>query len=360
MDFFVRMWAGPGTRAPRSGLCVLVLHESALPAGEGRIPGCLAGLTGGGVLGRAGPARPTDIPLSEWRASRCCAGWRGSVAFLRDLRRRYGRGQLRRTISSWSRIGASPIVRRRPIPACSCYRHSRLTTSAISARLRWSIGWERTLDTFDRLETHWGHFYNWYDTRTLYRSSPGMSRRWTAGTCSAVAGDSRPVCWKSSTSRCRHPAAIDGLADTASLVARIRGETCQEVLAHFDNPPSDLSQWKAWLQTFKQSGRGAGGRIEARMGPDGGASPSLNWLNCLIEQVESRQEELARLERTPCADEWIGRVRRLVARIEQQCAGDGFPAAVSPGAALVLDRHQSRSGAGSTALAMTSWLRKHA
>ncbi len=26
---------------------------------------------------------------------------------------------------------------------------------------------EKTFDALDRLETHWGHFYNWYDTRTL-------------------------------------------------------------------------------------------------------------------------------------------------------------------------------------------------
>ncbi|MCA1685609.1 MAG: hypothetical protein LC745_06405, partial [Planctomycetia bacterium] len=26
---------------------------------------------------------------------------------------------------------------------------------------------EKSFDTFDRMEKHWGHFYNWYDTRTL-------------------------------------------------------------------------------------------------------------------------------------------------------------------------------------------------
>ena len=31
---------------------------------------------------------------------------------------------------------------------------------------------EKTFDTFDRLETHWGHFYNWYDTRTLQPLPP--------------------------------------------------------------------------------------------------------------------------------------------------------------------------------------------
>ena len=31
---------------------------------------------------------------------------------------------------------------------------------------------EKTFDTLDRLETHWGHFYNWYDTRTLLPLPP--------------------------------------------------------------------------------------------------------------------------------------------------------------------------------------------
>ena len=26
---------------------------------------------------------------------------------------------------------------------------------------------EKTFDSFDQMEKHWGHFYNWYDTRTL-------------------------------------------------------------------------------------------------------------------------------------------------------------------------------------------------
>ena len=31
---------------------------------------------------------------------------------------------------------------------------------------------ERTFDTLDRMEKHWGHFYNWYETRTLQPLPP--------------------------------------------------------------------------------------------------------------------------------------------------------------------------------------------
>ena len=31
---------------------------------------------------------------------------------------------------------------------------------------------EKTFDSLERLETHWGHFYNWYDTRTLQPMPP--------------------------------------------------------------------------------------------------------------------------------------------------------------------------------------------
>ena len=31
---------------------------------------------------------------------------------------------------------------------------------------------QRPDNTFDRMENHWGHFLNWYDTRTLQPLSP--------------------------------------------------------------------------------------------------------------------------------------------------------------------------------------------
>ena len=31
---------------------------------------------------------------------------------------------------------------------------------------------ERTFDTFDRMDKRWGHFFNWYDTRSLQTLSP--------------------------------------------------------------------------------------------------------------------------------------------------------------------------------------------
>ena len=60
--------------------------------------------------------------------------------------------------------------------------------SAVAAR---DFGWIGTLDLVDRLEAtlrtvkglehHRGHLYNWYDTGTATRWSPGTSPRWTAG-----------------------------------------------------------------------------------------------------------------------------------------------------------------------------------
>ena len=69
------------------------------------------------------------------------------------------------------------------------------------------------------------------------------------------------------------PAAIDGLADTASLVAEDWGETCQEVLAHFENPPSDLSAVEGVAPDAQADGRGAGGGSSADRAPT--AEPAL-------------------------------------------------------------------------------------
>ena len=34
---------------------------------------------------------------------------------------------------------------------------------------------EQTFDSFDLMEKHWGHFYNWYDTRTLQAAQSPVS-----------------------------------------------------------------------------------------------------------------------------------------------------------------------------------------
>ena len=77
---------GPGTRARDRALCPGAARKCT--ASGGRIPGCLAGLTGGGLLGQQ--AQPADRHTAlRVRASRTAPAGAEDVAFLRDLRRRY-------------------------------------------------------------------------------------------------------------------------------------------------------------------------------------------------------------------------------------------------------------------------------
>ena len=55
---------------------------------------------------------------------------------------------------------------------CCCSRPSPPTTWATSACARLVERLEKTFDTLDGLEKHWGHFYNWYETQTLQPLPP--------------------------------------------------------------------------------------------------------------------------------------------------------------------------------------------
>ena len=78
----------------------------------------------------------------------------------------------RPTITRKIPTAASPTELRRPTRDCFSSQPWPRTTWATSACGTLVKRLERTFDTLEQMEKHWGHFYNWYDTRTLQPLPP--------------------------------------------------------------------------------------------------------------------------------------------------------------------------------------------
>ena len=82
---------------------------------------------------------------------------------------------------------------------------------------------ERTFDTFDRLEKHWGHFYNWYDTRTLQALPPRYLSTVDSGNLLGCLVALKQGLLQKAGEPVFGPAVIEGLADTLSLAGEAGG-----------------------------------------------------------------------------------------------------------------------------------------
>ena len=82
---------------------------------------------------------------------------------------------------------------------------------------------EQTFDSFDRLEKHWGHFYNWYDTRTLQPLPPRYLSTVDSGNLLAAWSTLKQGLLQKAEEPVPGPAVIEGLTDTLML-ARAGGE----------------------------------------------------------------------------------------------------------------------------------------
>ena len=82
---------------------------------------------------------------------------------------------------------------------------------------------ERTFDSFDRLEKHWGHFYNWYDTRTLQPLPPRYLSTVDSGNLLGCLVALKQGLFQKAAEPVFGPAVIDGLTDTLMLAAEQGG-----------------------------------------------------------------------------------------------------------------------------------------
>ncbi len=171
---------------------------------------------------------------------------------------------------------------------------------------------EQTLATFDKLERSHGHFYNWYDTRTLKGLPPIFLSTVDSGNLLGCLTALKHGLREKAAEPIPSPATREGLEDALDLIAEalrpLRGpdgaaesvaamqkavEEARGLLA--EPPPQDLIDWDDWLR-----------RLEAA------ATTLTERAAALPRQIEEDPEELRR---------WVGTFASLARARREELEG---------------------------------------
>ena len=168
---------------------------------------------------------------------------------------------------------------------------------------------EQTFDSFDRLEKHWGHFYNWYDTRTLQPLPPRYLSTVDSGNLLGCLLALKQGLLQKADEPVPGPAVIEGLTDTFMLAAEQGGERIADGSAPSSSAPGDLGEWDQWLDEVEREA-GIWPIVSEHTTP---ARPQANgepvaWADRLLAQVRAWRSELATVA------PWIGAVERATHR----------------------------------------------
>jgi cyclic beta-1,2-glucan synthetase len=203
-----------------------------------------------------------------------------------------------------------------------------------------------TLDTLDRLDRYKGHFYNWYDTRTLKPLPPGYVSTVDSGNLLACLLTLEHGLLEKVETPVPAPAAARGLLDSIGLVVE-EGQRARARAGRHSNDWSrvsaqltelqrlaatsaaDLAQWSALLGTLDQKCAALAESVRLvdaapKPAPTPGTIhlPTLSdWAARLSQQVRLLREEVTDLapwlDGLPAADAagkgWPGLRRKLVA-----------------------------------------------
>lgn len=153
---------------------------------------------------------------------------------------------------------------------------------------------EKSFNTLERLERHWGHFYNWYDTSTLKPLPPAYISTVDSGNflgCLLALGQGLK---EKSRQPVLGPAVVEGLRDAFDLIDEPWLDSSPIVAGLLREPPGDWPAWAGWLERLEREARSLHARIAARQDEDGGGE-SEAWAAALLDQVRERRAEIAAL-----------------------------------------------------------------
>ncbi len=150
---------------------------------------------------------------------------------------------------------------------------------------------ESTFDTLDRLETRWGHFYNWYHTQTLQPLPPAYISTVDSGNLlGCLIGLSRGLAEKIE-GKVQSFDAKRGLIETLELATEGADDLRAPFAALLKEAPPDLLASDGWLSRFDLLVSALGERLQA---PTHGKE-RRNWAGRLTAQVAERRAELRAL-----------------------------------------------------------------
>jgi len=152
---------------------------------------------------------------------------------------------------------------------------------------------EKTFETFDRMEKYWGHFFNWYDTRTLKVLPPAYVSTVDSGNLLGCLVALKQGLKQLAGKPLLGPDTLRGLADTRDL-ARRAGESDGPLDALLRQEPQTLSAWSARLKELQDGAAKLVNRLGGEAGsPDGDRESRQAWARRLLSQVQAFRGELA-------------------------------------------------------------------
>jgi cyclic beta-1,2-glucan synthetase len=173
---------------------------------------------------------------------------------------------------------------------------------------------ENTLRTLDQLERFRGHFYNWYDTRTLQPLQPTYVSTVDSGNLMGCLLTLKQGLLEKIREPVWGPAMLQGLADTLHVIQEalhslgaLAGTEATRLRADLESglkslegslrvTPSDLSDWSKWIADVRPQivalATGASRLVESGYAP---AGELALWTRRLATRFEKRQRELEEL-----------------------------------------------------------------
>ena len=139
----------------------------------------------------------------------------------------------------------------------------------------------KAFETMDRLERYRGHFYNWYDTRTLEPLPPSYISSVDSGNLAGSLLTLRAGLVEMKERPIFTAAALDGLRDTLDHIDGSATATLRHML--LKPPAAEFAATVTWLDAFC---------LEAGTLPDSGPAESQWWILALVRQAEELRADL--------------------------------------------------------------------
>ena len=155
---------------------------------------------------------------------------------------------------------------------------------------------EQTFAALEQMEKHWGHYFNWYETRTLRPLPPAYISTVDSGNLLGCLLTLKQGLMEKTREPVLDHALVDGLNDTFRLIDdswRISAARLEQILAE---EPGDLLAWSDWLARLE--GEAAAlltGISQAADSQYEDIDESRCWAQALVAQIQERRDELAKL-----------------------------------------------------------------
>jgi cyclic beta-1,2-glucan synthetase len=172
---------------------------------------------------------------------------------------------------------------------------------------------EKSFDTLDRLERHRGHFYNWYDTRTLEPLKPQYVSTVDSGNLLGSLVTLKQGLLDKTAEPLLGPAVLSGLSDTLQVMRETwhgLGALSEEVLqtraelesglrvleAAAREVPNDLLAWAEWLTSAKDRTASVAASVRRLVESGYPQAGELElWARRLANRFDKRDAELREL-----------------------------------------------------------------